>query len=96
MNTETQEYINNQFDKRLTTLESKVENIDKIVNDIRVDQKVLIKEVSKSNDRWNEFDQTQRKNKNQLIMQGLGVVITVIITYALVQLGLSKQKEGLF
>lgn len=90
MNTETQEYINNQFDKRLTTLESKVENIDKIVNDIRVDQKVLIKEVSKSNDRWNEFDQTQRKNKNQLIMQGLGVVITVIITYALVQLGLSK------
>lgn len=90
MNTETQEYINNQFDKRLTTLESKVENIDKIVNDIRVDQKVLIREVSKSNDRWNEFDQTQRKNKNQLIMQGLGVVITVIITYALVQLGLSK------
>lgn len=90
MNTETQEYINNQFDKRLTTLESKVENIDKIVNDIRVDQKVLIKEVSKSNDRWNEFDQMQRKNKNQLIMQGLGVVITVIITYALVQLGLSK------
>lgn len=90
MNTETQEYINNQFDKRLTTLESKVENIDKIVSDIRVDQKVLIKEVSKSNDRWNEFDQTQRKNKNQLIMQGLGVVITVIITYALVQLGLSK------
>ena len=86
MNTETQEYINNQFDKRLTTLENKVENIDKTVNDIRVDQKVLIK----SNDRWNEFDQTQRKNKNQLIMQGLGVVITVIITYALVQLGLSK------
>lgn len=90
MNTETQEYINNQFDKRLTTLESKVENIDKIVTDIRIDQKVLIKEVSKSNDRWNEFDATQRKNKNQLIMQGLGVVITVIITYALVQLGLSK------
>lgn len=90
MNTETQEYINEQVDKRLTTLENKVENIDKIVNDIRVDQKVLIKEVSKSNDRWNEFDQTQRKNKNQLIMQGLGVVITVIITYALVQLGLSK------
>ena len=90
MNTETQEYINGQFDKRLTTLENKVENIDKIVNDIRVDQKVLIKEVSKSNDRWNEFDATQRKNKNQLIMQGLGVVITVIITYALVQLGLSK------
>ena len=90
MNTETQEYINNQFDKRLTTLENKVENIDKIVTDIRIDQKVLIKEVSKSNDRWNEFDTTQRKNKNQLIMQGLGVVITVIITYALVQLGLSK------
>lgn len=90
MNTETQEYINAQVDKRLTTLENKVENIDKIVNDIRVDQKVLIKEVSKSNDRWNEFDATQRKNKNQLIMQGLGVVITVIITYALIQLGLSK------
>lgn len=88
MNTETQEYINAQVDKRLTTLENKVENIDKIVTDIRVDQKVLIKEVSKSNDRWNEFDATQRKNKNDLIMKGLGVVITVIITYALVQLGL--------
>ena len=90
MNTEVQEVINAQVDKRLTTLESKVENIDKIVTDIRVDQKVLIKEVSKSNDRWNEFDATQRKNKNELIMKGLGVVITVIITYALVQLGLSK------
>lgn len=90
MNTETQEYINAQVDKRLTTLENKVENIDKIVTDIRVDQKVLIKEVSKSNDRWNEFDATQRKNKNDLIMKGLGVVITVIITYALIQLGLSK------
>lgn len=90
MNTETQEYINGQFDKRLTTLENKVENIDKIVTDIRIDQKVLIKEVSKSNDRWNEFDTTQRKNKNQLLMQGLGVVITVIITYILVNLGLSK------
>lgn len=90
MNTEVQEVINAQVDKRLTTLESKVENIDKIVNDIRVDQKVLIKEVSKSNDRWNEFDATQRKNKNDLIMKCLGVVITVIITYALVQLGLSK------
>lgn len=90
MNTETQEYINAQVDKRLTTLENKVENIDKIVNDIRVDQKVLIKEVTKSNDRWNEFDATQRKNKNDLIMKGLGVVITVIITYALIQLGLSK------
>ena len=86
MNTETQEYINAQVDKRLTTLENKVENIDKIVTDIRIDQKVLIKEVSKSNDRWNEFDQMQRKNKNELIMKGLGVVITVIITYALVQL----------
>lgn len=88
MNTETQEYINNQFDKRLTTLENKVENIDKIVTDIRIDQKVLIKEVSKSNDRWNEFDATQRKNKNQLIMQGLGVVITACITYVLAYLGL--------
>ena len=88
MNTETQEYINAQVDKRLTTLENKVENIDKIVTDIRIDQKVLIKEVSKSNDRWNEFDATQRKNKNQLIMQGLGVVITVIITYALAYIGL--------
>lgn len=88
MNTEVQEVINAQVDKRLTTLESKVENIDKIVTDIRVDQKILIKEVSKANDRWNEFDQTQRKNKNDLLMKGLGVVITVIITYALVQLGL--------
>ena len=83
MNTETQEYINNQFDKRLTTLENKVENIDKIVNDIRVDQKILIKEVSKSNDRWNEFDATQRKNKNELIMKGLGYIVTAFLGYIL-------------
>ena len=83
MNTETQEYINNQFDKRLTTLENKVENIDKIVTDIRIDQKVLIKEVSKSNDRWNEFDATQRKNKNELIMKGLGYIVTVVLGYIL-------------
>ena len=88
MNTETQEYINNQFDKRLTTLENKVENIDKIVTDIRIDQKVLIKEVSKSNDRWNEFDATQRKNKNELIMKGLGIVLTACITYVLAYIGL--------
>ena len=83
MNTETQEYINNQVDKRLTTLENRVENIDKIVNDIRVDQKVLIKEVSKSNDRWNEFDATQRKNKNELIMKGLGYIVTAFLGYIL-------------
>ena len=83
MNTETQEYINNQFDKRLTTLENKVENIDKIVTDIRIDQKVLIKEVSKSNDRWNEFDATQRKNKNELIMKGLGYIVTAFLGYIL-------------
>lgn len=83
MNTETQEYINNQFDKRLTTLENKVENIDKIVTDIRIDQKVLIKEVSKSNDRWNEFDATQRKNKNELIMKSLGYIVTAVLGYIL-------------
>ena len=83
MNTETQEYINDQFDKRLTTLENKVENIDKIVTDIRIDQKVLIKEVSKSNDRWNEFDQMQRKNKNELIMKGLGYIVTAFLGYIL-------------
>ena len=83
MNTEVQEVINAQVDKRLTTLESKVENIDKIVTDIRVDQKVLIKEVSKSNDRWNEFDQMQRKNKNDLLMKGVGYIITAFLGYIL-------------
>ena len=83
MNTETQEYINAQVDKRLTTLENKVENIDKIVNDIRVDQKVLIKEVSKSNDRWNECDATQRKNKNDLLMKGLGYIVIAFLGYIL-------------
>lgn len=88
MNNEVQEVINNQFDKRLTTLESKVENIDKIVTDIRVDQKILIKEVSKSNDRWNEFDATQRKNKNELILKGAGVILTAFIGYVLGAIGL--------
>ena len=85
---EEQKYINENTDKRLTALEIDVKEIKTTVTDMRIDQKLLIETVNRSNDRWDEFDRTQRKNKNQLIMQGLGVVITVIITYALVQLGL--------
>ena len=85
---EEQKYINENTDKRLTALEIDVKEIKTTVTEMRIDQKLLIETVNRSNDRWDEFDRTQRKNKNDLLMKGLGVVITVIITYALVQLGL--------
>ena len=90
MNAEAQDIINAQYDKRLTALENDMKEVKETVTDIRVDQKYLIKTLNKVNDRWEEFDQMQRKNKNELIMKFLGCIITGIAGYILAVFNLSK------
>ena len=49
-----------------------------------------MKTVNRVNDRWDEFDKTQRKNKNELIMKFLGCIIAGIVGYILAIFNLSK------
>jgi len=90
MNSEAQEIINTNTERRLTALENDVKDIKKTVTEMRIDQKDLIKTVNRVNDRWDEFDKTQRKNKNELIMKFLGGIIAGIAGYILAILNLSK------
>lgn len=97
MNSEAQEVVNAQVERRLTVLENDMKEVKETVTDIRVDQKdikadqkYLIKTLNKVNDRWEEFDQMQRKNKNELIMKFLGCIITGIAGYILAVFNLSK------
>ena len=90
MNREAQEIINSNTERRLTALENDVKDIKKTVTEMRIDQKDLIKTVNRVNDRWDEFDKTQRKNKNELIMKFLGCIIAGIAGYILAALNLSK------
>jgi septal ring factor EnvC (AmiA/AmiB activator) len=90
MNSEAQEVVNAQVERRLTVLENDMKEVKETVTDIRVDQKYLIKTLNKVNDRWEEFDQMQRKNKNELIMKFLGCIIAGIAGYILAALNLSK------
>ena len=90
MNSEAQEVVNAQVERRLTVLENDMKEVKETVADIRVDQKYLIKTLNKVNDRWEEFDQLQRKNKNELIMKFLGCIVTGIVGYILAVLNLTK------
>lgn len=90
MNSEAQEVVNAQVERRLTVLENDMKEVKETVTDIRVDQKYLIKTLNKVNDRWEEFDQMQRKNKNELIMKFLGCIVTGIAGYILAVLNLTK------
>lgn len=90
MNSEAQEVVNAQVERRLTVLENDMKEVKETVADIRVDQKYLIKTLNKVNDRWEEFDQMQRKNKNELIMKFLGCIVTGIVGYILAVLNLTK------
>lgn len=90
MNSEAQEVVNAQVERRLTVLENDMKEVKETVADIRVDQKYLIKTLNKVNDRWEEFDQMQRKNKNELIMKFLGCIVTGIVGYILAVFNLSK------
>lgn len=90
MNSEAQEVVNAQVERRLTVLENDMKEVKEAVADIRVDQKYLIKTLNKVNDRWEEFDQMQRKNKNELIMKFLGCIVTGIVGYILAVLKFNK------
>ena len=90
MNSEAQDIINTQVERRLTVLENDMKEVKETVTDIRIDQKDLIKTLNKVNDRWEEFDQMQRKNKNELMMKFLGCIITGIVGYILAVFNLSK------
>ena len=90
MNSEAQEVVNAQVERRLTVLENDMKEVKETVTDIRVDQKYLIKTLNKVNDRWEEIDQMQRKNKNELIMKFLGCIVTGIVGYILAVLNLTK------
>lgn len=90
MNSEAQEVVNAQVERRLTVLENDMKEVKETVTDIRIDQKDLIKTLNKVNDRWEEFDQMQRKNKNELIMKFLGCIVTGIVGYILAVLNLTK------
>ena len=90
MNSEAQEIVNAQVERRLTVLENDMKEVKETVTDIRIDQKDLIKTLNKVNDRWEEFDQMQRKNKNELIMKFLGCIVTGIVGYILAVLNLTK------
>ena len=90
MNSEAQEVVNAQVERRLTVLENDMKEVKETVTDIRVDQKFLIKTLNKVNDRWEEFDQMQRKNKNELIMKFLGCIVTGIVGYILAVLKFNK------
>lgn len=87
---EEQKIINDNTDKRLTKLEEDVKEIRTTVTDIRIDQKLLIETVNRSNDRWEEFDKTQRKNKNEIIMKFVTFFIATFLGYIVAVLNLTK------
>lgn len=87
---EEQKIINDNTDKRLTKLEEDVKEIRTTVTDIRIDQKLLIETVNRSNDRWEEFDKTQRKNKNEIIMKFVAFFIAAFLGYIAAALNLTK------
>ena len=87
---EEQKIINDNTDKRLTKLEEDVKEIRTTVTDIRIDQKLLIETVNRSNDRWEEFDKTQRKNKNEIIMKFVTFFIATFLGYIAAALNLTK------
>ena len=97
MNSEAQEVINTQYNKRLTDLENDMKEVKATVTEIRIDQKdikadqkYLIETLNKVNKRWEDFDQTQRKNRNDLIMKFLGCIVTGIVGYILAVLKFNK------
>ena len=87
---EEQKIINDNTDKRLTKLEEDVKEIRTTVTDIRIDQQLLIETVNRSNDRWEEFDKTQRKNKNEIIMKFVTFFIATFLGYIVAALNLTK------
>ena len=94
MNEEAQEILNRQFDKRIAKLENSIENMQKDLADIRCDVKTLIQHTNRSSERWEEYDRTMRKNKNDIIMKAILMVVSAVVTLMLTKLGLSQQNQG--
>ena len=89
MNEEAQELLNRQFDKRIAKLENSIENMQKDLAEIRCDVKTLIQHTNRSSERWEEYDRTMRKNKNDIIMKAILMVVSAVVTLMLTKLGLS-------
>ena len=89
MNEEAQELLNRQFDKRIAKLENNIENISKDLTEMKCDVKMLIETSNKVNKRWEEFDKQQRKNKNDILMKIVMMVVGAVVTLMLTKLGLS-------
>ena len=88
MNEEAQELLNRQFDKRIAKMEDTIDSMQKDLTEIRCDMKLLIQHTNRSNERWEEFDKQQRKNKNDIIMKAILMVVGALTTLILVKLGL--------
>ena len=89
MNEEAQELLNRQFDKRIAKLENNIDNIQKDLTEMKCDVKMLIETSNKVNKRWEEFDKQQRKNKNDILMKIVMMVVGAVVTLMLTKLGLS-------
>ena len=89
MNEEAQELLNRQFDKRITKLEDTIDNIQLDLQEMKCDMKMLVNTTNKLNERWEEFDKQQRKNKNEIIMKIVMMVVGAVATLMLTKLGLS-------
>ena len=85
---EVQELLNQQFDGRITKLENTIDVMQNDISELKCDMKMLVNVTSKMNDRWEEYDQTMRKNKNDIVMKAILMVVGALTTLVLVKLGL--------
>ena len=88
MNEEAQELLNRQFDKRNAKLEDTIDNIQKDLTEVKCDLKTLIKNYDSLNKRWEEYDQTLRKNMNDVKMKFILTIVGAIASAILVAIGL--------
>ena len=88
MNEEAQELLNRQFDKRIAKLEDTIDNIQKDLTEVKCDLKTLIKNYDSLNKRWEEYDQTLRKNMNDVKMKFILTIVGAIASAILVAIGL--------
>ena len=85
---EVQELLNQQFDGRITKLENTIDVMQNDISELKCDMKMLVNVTNKMNDRWEEYDQTMRKNKNDIVMKAILMVVGALTTLVLVKLGL--------
>ena len=96
MNDEVQQLINTQFDKRLTKLEETTESIQNdlacvksSMNEVKYDIKSIMSVNTKLEERWQEYEDTHKKNYNDLKMNLFKYLGTAIIAYILGVIGIN-------